>query len=276
MRGHLNLFQVAMLRWRAFHPYNAVHVVELAQPLDAARLEQAIADHLQAQGLTGFDFDAAGRRFEYRGGPAKVDLTVLAAVADPGAALDAEMSSQLNRPFPADGAFDPFRFFVLPTTTAATFHLGIAYDHFVAGGDSIVVLLKGIVARYAGTPADAPAPDVHPRGYARLFLRNALAVCIGLFSLPAMIQRARRAVRPRYPYGDAGENAFVWLPVPATAQGALNRTSRQWGVSPNDLLAAMLLMAVAPEISGRTAAAAAFGDRHCLRVQPPPGGGLRS
>ena len=37
MRGRLNLFQVAMLRWREFHPYNAVHVVELAQPLDVFR-----------------------------------------------------------------------------------------------------------------------------------------------------------------------------------------------------------------------------------------------
>ena len=47
---------------------------------------------------------------------------------------------QLNgnsMPFPVDGTFDPFRFFALPTPTS--FHLGIAYDHFVAGGDSMVV-----------------------------------------------------------------------------------------------------------------------------------------
>ncbi len=251
MRGRLNLFQVAMLRWREFHPYNAVHVVELAPPLDLPRLQQAIADHLAAQGLTGFVFDAAGRRFEYRGGPAQPDLTVLPVAADPGAALDAEMSRQLNQPFPADGAFDPFRFFVLPM--ASSFYLGLAYDHFVAGGDSIVVLLKGIVARYAGTPSGAPpAPEVHPRGYARLFLRNALAFGLGLFSLPAMIQRARRAVRPRYPYGDAGENAFVWLPVPVAAQAAIARTAREWGVTQNDLLVAILLTAVAPEITGRS------------------------
>lgn len=111
MRGRLNLFQVAMLRWREFHPYNAVHVVELAPPLDLPRLQQVIAGHLTAQGLTGFSFDAASRRFDYRGGPAQPDLTVLPLAADPGAALDAEMSRQLNQPFPADGAFDPFRFF---------------------------------------------------------------------------------------------------------------------------------------------------------------------
>ena len=35
LRGRLNLFQTAMLRWRELHPYNAVHVVRVPQ---AARL----------------------------------------------------------------------------------------------------------------------------------------------------------------------------------------------------------------------------------------------
>ena len=29
MKGRLNLFQAAILRWRALHPYNAVHVVRV-------------------------------------------------------------------------------------------------------------------------------------------------------------------------------------------------------------------------------------------------------
>lgn len=239
-----------MLRWREFHPYNAVHVAELAQPLDVSRLREVIAGHLTAQGLTGFALDAAGRRYEYRGGRAEPELTVLATAVDPNDALDAEMARQLNRPFPADGPFDPFRFFVVPT--GSTFHLGIAYDHFVAGGDSIVVLLKGIVSRYAGIPPDAPPPEVHPRGYARLFLRNLLSFCLGLFALPAVIQRARHAVRPRYPYGDAGENAFLWLQLPATAAAAVAHAARDWGVTQNDLLVAMLMKAVEPEIQGRS------------------------
>jgi hypothetical protein len=249
MRGRLNLFQAAMLRWRELHPYNAVHVAELPQPFDAAKLARTIADHLTELGLTGLTLDAAGRRFEYRGGPAQPDLTVVPALDDPDAALDAEIARQLNLPFPADGAIDPFRFFALPT--ASTFHLGIAYDHFVAGGDSIVVLLKGIAARYAGTPAVLAPPDLHPRGYAGLFRRNALAWYVGQFSLPAMILRARRSVRPRYPYGDGGENAYLSVPVAPAAHAAIARTAREWGVTQNDLLVAMLLTAVAPEIEGR-------------------------
>ena len=43
MRGKLNLFQATMLRWRELHPYSAVHAVHVAMPLDAVRLEAAIA-----------------------------------------------------------------------------------------------------------------------------------------------------------------------------------------------------------------------------------------
>ncbi len=249
MLGRLNLFQAAMLRWREIHPYNAVHVAELPQPFDAERLRRAIAEHMTALGLTGLTLDAAARQFEYRGGPAEPDFNVLAPGPDPDATLDAEMARQLNRPFPVNGAFDPFRFFAMPL--AASFHLGIAYDHFVAGGDSMVVLLKGIAARYAGTGEDPPAPEVHPRGYARLFLRNAVAFYLGQFSLPWMILRARRSIRPRYPYGEAAENAYLSLSVPPPVHAAIARTAREWGVTQNDLMVAMLLKAVAPEIEGR-------------------------
>lgn len=249
MRGRLNLFQAAMLRWREIHPYNAVHVAELPLPFDADRLQHAIALHLTEQGLTGLVLDAAARRFEYCGGQAQPELSVLPSAVDTVAALDAEMTRQLNRPFPESGAIDPFRFFALPSATS--FHLGIAYDHFVAGGDSIVVLLKGIAARYAGTAIMSPAPDVHPRGYSRLFLRNALTVYVGQFSLPALILRARRSIRPRYPYGDAGENAYLSLAVSPAAYAAIVRTAKEWGVTRNDLFVAMLLQAVAPEIEGR-------------------------
>ena len=58
MKGRLNLFQAAMLRWRALHPYNAVHVVRLGQPIDAARLEAALREQFESLGLTGLELDA--------------------------------------------------------------------------------------------------------------------------------------------------------------------------------------------------------------------------
>ncbi len=156
MRGRLNLFQAAMLRWRELAPYNAVHVAELAGPLAGPRLAAAVAAHLAALGVTGFALDARHRRYEYAGGLQPVEVPVLAGGADPYAVIEREMERHLNLPFPPDGAYVPFRFFVVDA--GATFHLGVAYDHFIAGGDSIVALLKGVASRYEGTGANPGRP----------------------------------------------------------------------------------------------------------------------
>ena len=98
MSGRLNLFQSAMLRWRDLHPYSAVHVVQVREPFDRARVESAIAGQLSAVGLTGFSLDRARGRYEYRGGPAAVDLEVVAGNGDRHAAIRTEIERQLNRP----------------------------------------------------------------------------------------------------------------------------------------------------------------------------------
>src|SRR4030095_5242703 len=135
-----------MLRWRALHPYNAVHVAFVERELDPERLRDAIGAQLVAAGLTGLVLDARAARYEYTGGAASVLLDVLGAGADAHAALCAEIERQLNQPFSADGPMVPFRFFALPDTGG--FRLGLAYDHFTAGGDSIVALMQEIVDRY--------------------------------------------------------------------------------------------------------------------------------
>ncbi len=247
MRGRLNLFQAAMLRWRELYPYNAVHAAELPGPLDAQRLERTIGEHLRVLGLTNLTLDAAGRRFEFVGGPAAIEFVRKDGGADPAGVLDATVEHELNRPFPADGPLDPFRFFAIDA--GASFHLGVAYDHFVAGGDSIVDLLQGIAGRYAGRADDLPPLDAHPPAYARMFLRNAGYFYFGQFALPAMILRARRSVRPRYPYGDGPTNRFVAADVDAPTYAGIVGTAKAWGVTQNDMLLAMLLKALGPEVS---------------------------
>src|SRR4030095_13749557 len=147
MRGRLNLFQATMLRWRELHPYSAVHAVHVEAPLDAARLAAAIGRELEVRGLTPLTLDAARGSFDYGGGAADVALAVLPGGGDPRRVVNEEIERQLNAPFPADGALDPFRFFA--GGAQASFELGLAYDHFIAGGDSIVLLLQAIQARYA-------------------------------------------------------------------------------------------------------------------------------
>jgi len=120
VKGRLNLFQAAMVRWREMHPYNAVHVVTLPLPLDVSRLEACIRRQLEALGLTGLMLDGRRQRYEWTGGAALAPLAVLAGGADPRACVQAEMERQLNLSFPAGGGIEPFRFFAVADAPATS------------------------------------------------------------------------------------------------------------------------------------------------------------
>src|SRR5512134_391833 len=145
MRGRLNLFQSAMLRWRELHPYCAAHVIAIERPFDEARVRAAIDGVLEECGLTGFDLDADRRRYAFSGGRADAELSIVDGGSSPFDAAALEIERSINRAFPRSGRFTPFRFFAVPA--GERFLLGLVYDHFVAGGDSIVVLLTDIADR---------------------------------------------------------------------------------------------------------------------------------
>ena len=252
MKGRLNLFQTGMLRWRDLAPYNAVHVVRIDAPLDRQRLRHAIDGELAAFGLTGFELDRARGRFEYRGGAPRATLETAVCVSDSAEALRAEIERQINQPFPPAGAFEPFRFFALDTGEA--FYLGLAYDHFVAAGDSIIALLAALADRYrhggAGTDRRA-APDLYPAPYRGMLLRHPVSVLRGLPSVPSMVARFRRAFRPRYPHGQETQNAFAHFRIERPGFDAMRRAAKAWGVTLNDLLLALILLTLSPLAAGR-------------------------
>jgi hypothetical protein len=239
--GRLNLFQATMLDWREFHPYNAVHAARLARPLDDGALAQAIETELRDAGLTGLVLDRQRCRYAWRGGPAHVVLETIEAGADWQASLARAFERHLNAPFPREGAIDPFRFFVMRVDSA--FFLGVAYDHFIAGGDSIIALLDAIAARYAGKRPDAKPLRLYPRTHAHLFARHPLHFALGLARLPRLAQSCRRTIRPRYRNVEDGHNgfAFCWLEPPQYR--ALRDAAKAWGVTLNDALMALLLLA---------------------------------
>lgn len=249
MRGRLNLFQATMLRWRELHPYNAVHAVRVDAPLDAERLARTVNGVLEARGLAGLVLDPARGRYEYAGGPARSALEVLPGGTDPVRVLEAAIERGINHRFAPAGPLDPFRFFAVDA--GAAHYLGIAYDHVVAGGDSIVDLLAEIVGRAADANwAPRPAPSLYSPTYRRLFARHALAVLGGLAAIPGAIASLRRSQRPRYRYGDDRRNAFAAATIDAEGVAAMQRAAAAWGVTRADLLLALLLRALAP-IVGR-------------------------
>jgi hypothetical protein len=248
--GRLNLFQKAMLEWRDMHPYVAVHAVRFAAPFDRMALGRAIGDTLAACGLTGLELDRARGRYAWHGGPADVRVEVVATGGDWQATLVRVFERQLNQPFPRDGRLDPFRFFALDTDDG--FLMGVAYDHFIAGGDSIIVLLNAIADRYAGRPGKTARPlDRYPRTHLRLFVRHPWQFIRGVGKLPAMVASCRATVRPRYRSLADGHNAFTFFTLDPTEYSALRATCREWGVTLNDALIALLLLAQDAALPGR-------------------------
>ena len=247
MRGKLNLFQATMLRWRELHPYSAVHAVRIHVPLDASRLGTAIRGELERRGLTHLTLDAARGRFDYGGGDAPVALALLQGGTDPAGVLRAEIGRQLNLPFPADGAIDPFRFFAVDAQTS--FELAVAYDHFIAGGDSIVLLLQAIVARYGNASGTVPAqrvPGLYPPPFRRLLLGHVGAILRGLPSLPRLALNCRHSHRPRYRRWPDPTNGFTSFRLAPRDFAAVLRTAKAWNVTLNDLLIAVMLQTVSP------------------------------
>jgi hypothetical protein len=250
--ARLNLFQCAMLRWRELHPYCAAHVVAVRAPFDAARLRTTLAGVLEDCGLAGFSLDATRRRCAFGGGAAQVDLRVLERGAR--AALDVaadEIAASINRPFPAAGAYDPFRFFAVADGDG--FLAGVVYDHIVAGGDSIAVLMTDVAARYvAQRPQDVVLPPLAlPRTTCRgLFARYPGALVRGFAALPGLLRGWRSVVRPKLADPADGRNGFVHFGVDAGDYARLRAKAKSLGVTTNDVLLAAVMLAVAP-LAGR-------------------------
>ncbi len=255
MSGRLNIFQAMMVRWRTLHPYLAVHVVRVPAPLERERLEAEIRRLLEQLGLTGFVFSPDRRRFRFDRGPATAALTVLPGGADPRRALDRHIEAELNAPFPAGGRSEPFRFFAIEAEGA--FHLGLAYDHFIAAADSVVVLLAELVEEYAGSSASRGAAagrhpaidrplDVYPDTYARLFPRFPGCFVRGLADLPAMAASCRRSFRPPTAAGGGRHNGFESFRIDPPGFRAMSRAAAAWDVTLNDLFMAIVLQALSP------------------------------
>jgi hypothetical protein len=245
MRGRFNLFQASMLRWRELHPYCASHVVAVRAAFDEARLRAAIGAVLEACGLTGFAVNARARRFDFEGGAASVSLEVVDGGESPFDVAAAVIERTINQPFPRDGRFDPFRFFAVRDGDG--FLLGVSYDHFVAGGDSIAVLLTDIATHCeSGDAVTLTTLERYPPTYTRLFARQWRPLLRALVVLPDLMNGWRRAIRPHVKDPADGTNGFVHARLDPEHVAAVRNFARRVGSTQNDVLLALLYRAVVP------------------------------
>jgi len=248
VKRRVNLFQAAMLRWRALYPYNAVHVVRIDGAADVTRVRAVLAEYLASLGLTGLELDPRRQAFEWTGGEPRIELRVVEAGSDARAAVCAEIERELNRAFPERGRADPFRFFLIDLGSA--FHLGLAYDHYVAGGDSIVALMRGIVTRLdpdraQGVAAATPLRRYGP-SYALLLGRQVLPIIRGLPALARLAAGSRRAIRMRFESQQDGYNAFLLERAEPGDRARLEGRADEWGITTHDLLLAIIFRSVSP------------------------------
>ena len=246
--GRLNLFQRMMLRWRELHPYNAVHVAQVARPLDALAVRRMIAATLEAQGISAYALDPRRRRFVYRGGAADPELAVPARPAataggdaDSDRVLADEIERQLNRPFALG---EPMRFFAIPAQDG--YLLGIAYDHFIAGGDSIASLLGAIIAAITGAHSPPVLPSLYPPTYRTLLRRHAGWFVTALATMPALARESKTTLRPADRDPDDPRNAYALVRIAPTETAALRAHARAFDVTLHDLVVALLLRTLSP------------------------------
>jgi len=246
MRGELNTFQRAMLQWNSLRPYNAVHVVRIAGPLEMARLRQVIETTLHRRGISRLLLDRRHGTYEYQPGQAPIAIREAGEVGAHQAELTAALEHELNTPFQIDGPFCPIRFFVL--VEREEFLLGAAYFHPIADGESMILLLRGAVSAYLGDTGTYPCDPFfcHPPRHDRWWQYRPGLILRKLLAVPFEIRMHRRSIRLRMREADDQRTQVRLMRVGGETVATLVARAKAWGVTVHDLLLALLMQAVAP------------------------------
>ena len=139
----------------------------------------------------------------------------------------------------------PFRFFAC--AAGGSYYLGIAYDHFIAGGDSIVMLMRRLVQRYQG------APSAHARicipALPPLAAALSAACVVSVARMSQFIAQCRRSYRPPLTGKTDCYNAYASFAV-GEQVAALRATAAAFGITLNDLFLALACAPAPPRLAG--------------------------
>lgn len=253
MNAKLNIPQRTVLMWDDMHPYNAIHVVRIPQPLDSAKLKDSVDKHLESKGLTGLIIDREKKRYNFKGGASDIHITVIDGGNDVLSALRSEIQAQLNTPFKSDGGvINPIRFFVI--REEKSFYLGLVYYHVISGGDSIIYLLKGITRDYmeGDTSYHSKPLALYQKSNFWHKLLSPKFLSGWIWNLPAHITDVRRCFRPKYKDYNDQSNGFAYFSLAPLQFRPLLMSAKKWGVTVNDIFIAVLLKSIEPFAARRS------------------------
>jgi len=249
-----------MLQWNDFHPYNALHVVRVPERLELERLKEVVSTTLETLALSEARLDnPKNPRTLMRYGPVLPsgidqrgtrntpgsEISVVKSTAP--AALYSHIQREINTAFLCGSQINPFRFFT--QSLDDSFYFGLTYFHPIADAESIVLLLKLCVETYrAGDTASSL--EMYPRS-GSLLLRHPVTAIRRLLGIPKTAAAMRRCFRPPVRNHNDFNSGFAFFHVPPGKLGKMQSTAKQWDVTLNDLLLAILMKCVSPLASGR-------------------------
>lgn len=240
-----------MLQWNDLHPYNAVHVVRIRGDFRAPALQAAVEAVLNIYGIGTLELNRDKGTFHYQCNHISCAPAAIAVGENPQETLRAEIDRQLNTPFPKQGPFSPFRFFVVPEPSS--FSLGCAYFHPAADAVSIVYLLKAMAECYQNVeaPRSARAIALYPASRDRLILRHPALLFRKVVASYLTARNLRRSLRPPSRDPQNTYNHCDFFSLPADSLSRLTHVAKSHDVTLNDLFLAALLLIVAPFASRR-------------------------
>jgi len=241
--GRLNAFQRVMLQWSELAPYNAVHVYQLAGPVDALALYDAIRATYDLCEIGVAEIDADPDRIWYR--HARDASPVLERIDGQGTAeerLAAHVARELNRPFDRP-VCKPFRFGIVDGGPTSHF-VALTYDHWVSDSIGARMLMRQVLGRYLGLniPENKEPFECYPGTYAEVFPHRLRG---SRLAMPLI-----RSVRGWLGHRSARQTAYAstaqmsigyehYATRPGTVD-AVRRFARQNGASVHDVFLAVL------------------------------------
>jgi hypothetical protein len=128
------------------------------------------------------------------------------------------------------------------------FALGAAYFHPVADAESMILLLRGLLAAYLGAGEMYPSSpfECHPPRHDRWWQCRPGLLMRKLAAMASEMRRMRRAVRLRLRDAEDLRNGVRLMRVGRGTVTALVDAAKFWGVKVHDVLLGLLLEALAP------------------------------
>lgn len=242
-----------MFKWTALHPYNAVHVLEIAQPLKQTELALAVRSALQQIGFSEIKFDNASSPSSFSLSLSDREPDIHHLPDSSPEALHREIEQQLNTPFLCGVTVHPYRW--LAQDRGDRFVLAVTYFHVLADAESIVWLLRlcaeNYVAKIDGQRTPRTLIKVFPKT-AEPYLLHFFGPCFRRFiGIPAMALLMRHCYRSPMRDHRNFKNGYLFFSVPADRMRALQGAAKSWSVTVNDMFLGLLIHSVSGLASGR-------------------------